>query len=364
MIFIILTILAIKFLIIYSFGKIFLLLFVPVLFSTVYFIISLLSVVNFGSEAFLITLFVEILQIMYLFLMCMIVVRHKSMLKKLYLNTSNKMSRNGYKFLTVSIVIAVSAYLIDPNFLLDPRETHKDLMKDSLNGGYLYTFISPLIAVMSILTLNLTIVFSVGILGFLTGSKGLFINSFVYFILYRYVNYGINIKLFFAIITALSFIAYYIDYTIRGVDNALYYLIYSYFDYAQNMSSIANTITLLPTEHSIFLINEFIPGWARLSGASRTLFSLEFFPYETSLNKNPGLLYFENLFRTGLIGYLLYLGAKLFLFYVLFNIAIKEKSFVLCLLSGPFGSVKMFILIYVIIWLMRLPHRIKGKSYA
>jgi hypothetical protein len=262
----------------------------------------------------------------------------------------------------ISIIYLIIAYY-DSNLIFHPRETYVRLIESARNeGGTSYTFLSAAGAILSNASIWFPYIIIVLPLVYLIGSKGLVVHSIIVFalsVIYRNNNKKAGLRKSAIFISTFGFLILIFYFTmnamVAGNDDALLYLFTSYFDYIYNLNEILIFASIYPSQHWEFVINDFIPGYARVMGVDRSDFFFHYFPYESSFGKFPGLLDYENFIRLGGVLFLIYYFFKLILIGLFSIICFKLKlkiSFAFILLTS--FSVK----IVVILMIMELFFRI------
>jgi len=234
-----------------------------------------------------------------------------------YHNLVEKILRcdDGEKKTSFSVLIIffitslILLYVYSRNNIFEPRAFYEYITRMSTEGSPFalslisYSFIAVL---MYSTTLKRGILLT--LLAQLTGSKGFIMSAIILNISIMMARIKL-LKLDQIILIIIVFISSFyllVNFAILPLFKSYSSLnqLRGFFDYYINFCSKVDLLRLLPTfPYYLDSINDYIPGFSRLFGSVKTQLHEYLFPYEFSLGKANGMLFLEQYYRLGLLGY-------------------------------------------------------------
>lgn len=223
--------------------------------------------------------------------------------------------------------VLIGVYAVHPEAVLNPRGTYEMLMSGTAQGSIIW-FVVAMFA-----TLSMTYATSFRMLLVLTpffyliGAKGFFMGLLIFYFTYTFLERPQRLLILIPFLLLSLYAMLYLN--VKTDRNVIEFLIFSYFDYAYSIDQIAYNDWILPSVHSIPVLNEYVLGVSRLIGVNKDDFAIVHFPFETSLGVNPGLLDFELIFRLGVLIFPFFVACEVLLLRAFFSIALRQSGFLL-----------------------------------
>lgn len=341
----------------YDYSRRLVILFLPLHMQTFYLAVSSLSLsrtLNAGEILFFITYFVVITSIVMLWSSLFGAATVK--FRKLFQIIRDHYSLPLIYVVFILIILYMLMYLLNPDAIFKPRETHKALMEGNKGGSLFFSLIAIPAALASLYCVKFSnLILMSGFLYFL-GSKGFIINCWIFYL--AYITFFEGKSSFGVILIAVPAFYGFINMNISGVENALYYLLFSYFDYAANIVSVLEVPLFINLDIFSFVANEFVVGFSRISGVQRIDLFQHYFPYEVSVGKNPGLLDAEIVFRGGYIFGWLLLFFKYSFIYVIARLSLNSGLVFVAAATLVTVSIKITIALLLLLSFGKLMKRI------
>jgi len=332
-----------------------LLLVLPYLLNDLFAAFSLYSIDNEDDLLYVVVTFCQIIFCIFLYAAIRISTKSINGLNLLVIKFIHMRPIFGVFFaLIFTSLLFTFIFNYDPNIIFLPRETYEHLIESSKNeGSFIFSMLATIATIFSNFCINLPYLLIILPLVFLIGSKGMVVQCIIVFLIavfFRNKKRTLNFKtvaiFISALLLVLSVFSVTMNLLVRGTDDAVTFLFTKYFDYIPNLNSIIEFSSLMPDQHWQFVINDFIPGYARIAGIDRSDFFIFYFPIEASIGKFPGLLDYENFIRLGFILFMLYYFLKFTLFYLVHVICYRKRlymTFLVMLMTAL--SVKLVVIL-------------------
>ena len=295
---------------------------IPFLLNILYFTVSAINVDSNVTLAFFNFFYLLLTSLIFIF-------ANKILDKDSIFHVINKINNilviRPIHFIVLLISLGV-AFILYPEAILSTRDNHEFLMDDAKGGGYLFSLLSIPLALLPIFCTTLLNLLFIMSIQFFIGSKGFIFSSIIMFMFYYLLKNKNNLIALFSprIFVIFGVFLVFLNLNIRGNDNALEYLIFNYFDYAENINTAINSGATANYEDKIFVLNDFFPGLSRLFEYKRLFFVEKIFPTEVLLGKNPGMLDFEYFFRLGPIIFSIFFFVKYLLILLISRFLIRS----------------------------------------
>lgn len=185
-----------------------------------------------------------------------------------------------------------------------PRESYENLAEKNRSGSFAKTGITLLFLYLNSSVMTIKRLFTASFVVAFIGSKGMVLSLFISFSIFQLLRGNASVlKIGLVAGLFLLFFSFVISQYTSGISSIFEYYLYSYFDHVENFALIFDLLGLFPLIHAIAWLNDLIPGFSRLAGVMKNDFHVEYFSYAMSFGKAPGMLFYEDLFRLGIIGY-------------------------------------------------------------